>query len=231
MKQPKEKQAGSYYEEMSEEIQVMSFQSKQYTHKADLFGPIYSPAQFSQIVNILDNMKEGDEFVLNLCSGGGSLSAVDNLLHAINKTEGHVHIVATGSIASAATLVLLSGDSFELSEGFEALLHNGSLGVGGNFNEVAIQTPFALKHMESYLRRHYEHFLNEQELNDLFKGIDIVLGPEEWCERAVNRIKIMQDKLDEEIEALKNPPKPKRVRKPKKISDKSIDNSEKPTVE
>ena len=217
----KTKQAGSYTEEMHEEIQVQFFPAKHGTYVADLFGYINSPAQFSQIVTVLNNMQPDDELVINLCSLGGSLSAVSSLLHAINKTEGNVHICATGSNASAATLVLLSGDSFELSEDFEATLHNGSFGVGGNFNEVRVQAPFALQHMEKILRNHYQFFLTDIEIEEMLKGVDLVMGPEEWCSRATARIERMQAKMYEmHKEAQKAARKP-RIKKP--VAPKSVE--------
>lgn len=218
------KQAGSYTEEMSEEIQVQFFPAKHGTYVADLFGFIHSPGQFSQIVTVLNNMKPEDELVINLCSLGGSLSAVSSLLHAINKTEGSVHICATGSNASAATLVLLASDSFELSEDFEALIHNGSFGVGGNFNEVKAQAAFAIHHMEKTLRRHYEFFLTDDELEELFKGVDIALGPEEWCERAQLRMERMHKRIEEVQKAAKKASRPARKKK-------VVDKSEKSDVE
>lgn len=208
------KQAGSYTEEMSEEIQVQFFQNKSGTYVADLFGYINSPAQFSQIVTVLNNMRPDDELVINLCSLGGSLSAISSLLHAINKTEGNVHICATGSNASASTLVLLSGHSFELSEDFEALIHNGSFGIGGNFNEMRVQANFALGHMEKILRNHYQGFLSDFEIEEMLKGVDIVMGPEEWYNRATSRIEKMQATLAEMQKAEEKAARKARTKKP-----------------
>ena len=208
------KQAGSYTEEMSEEIQVQFFQNKSGTYVADLFGYINSPAQFSQMVTVLNNMRSDDELVINLCSLGGSLSAISSLLHAINKTEGNVHICATGSNASASTLVLLSGHSFELSEDFEALIHNGSFGIGGNFNEMRVQANFALGHMEKILRNHYQGFLSDFEIEEMLKGVDIVMGPEEWYNRATSRIEKMQAALAEIQKAEEKAARKPRTKKP-----------------
>ncbi len=216
MKQQNSKQANSYYSSMQDEIQVQFFPSRRGTYKADLFGHIYSPSQFSQMITVLGIMQEEDELVINLSSGGGSLHAVDSLIHAIDNTEGSVHVVATGDCSSAATFVILAADSFELSEGFESTLHCGSLGYGGNFNEVTTAAPFQLKHMEAYLRRHYEFFLEESELQSLFKGQDILLDASGWCERATKRLEKMQNKLEDmhkEAEKINTPAKPKRTKK------------------
>jgi len=227
MNKQQPKKAGSYTEEMHEEIQVQFFPAKHGTYVADLFGYINSPAQFSQIVTVLNNMREEDELVINLCSLGGNLSAISSLLHGINKTEGTVHICATGSNASAATLLLLAGDSFELSEDFEALFHNGSLGYGGNFNEVKVQAPFSLQHMEKIFRNHYQFFLSDYEIEEMLKGVDIAMGPEEWCERATARIEKMQAKM---FEMQKQAQKAQRKPRIKKTPSKALDKPENPAV-
>ncbi len=81
MKHQNNKQAGTYYDSMQDEIQVQFFPSRSGTYKADLFGTIHSPSQFSQIITVLDIMKEEGELLLNLSSGGGNLHAVDSLLY------------------------------------------------------------------------------------------------------------------------------------------------------
>lgn len=215
MKQYK-KQMDNNQEYYTDEIHVQYFPNKHGTYKANLFGPIVSPEQFSQIVTVLDIMSEEDELIINLSSGGGSLCAVDNLLHAMRKTSGSVHIIATGDVSSAATFVLLEGDSFELSEGFEATLHCGSLGYGGNFNEVSMSAPFQLKHMENYLRSAYEGFVTEEELHMLFKGLDILLDAKGWYERSLKRMEYFSKKHEAMEKEAQKASRPKRV-KPKAV--------------
>lgn len=216
MKQPQQfkKQAESYFDMFSDEIPVQYFPAKCGTYKANLFGPITSPSQFSQIITVLEIMKEDDDLVINLSSGGGSLNAVDSLLHAMRKTEGTIHCVATGDVSSAATFVLLECDSFELSDGFEATLHCGSLGYGGNYNEVATSAPFQLQHMQNYLRRAYEGFIDEERLEALFKGQDILLDAAQWMECAEARQQYFQAKMEaqqaEAVAAMESKGKPQK---------------------
>lgn len=217
----KNKQANSDEDFYTNEIQVQYFPNKHGVYKANLFGPIVSPEQFSQIVTVLDIMSEEDELVINLSSGGGSLCAVDNLLHALRKTAGSVHIIATGNVSSAATFVLLEGDSFELSEGFEATIHCGSLGYGANFNEVALQAPFQLKHMEKYLRGAYEGFLEPSEMENMFKGQDILLDARDWYERSMKRMEYFKNKHEAAEKEANKEEKPKRVKKPLTLAKES----------
>lgn len=231
MKQQINKQAGAYSDLFSDEIAVTFFPAKFGTYKADLFGAIHSPSQFSQLSTVLDLMNEEDDLVLSINSGGGSLGAVDSLLHSMRKCRGHIHGIGTGEASSAASFVLLECDTYELSEGFEATLHCGSLGYGANFNEVALQAPFQLKHMESYLRRAYEGFLDEADLQAMFKGQDILLDAEGWHERAEKRQVYFENKIRtriaeaeeaERIEQLALTSAPKPAKKSLKLTKKAV---------
>ena len=180
------------------------------TYSADLYGYIESASQFSEIIAALELMEETDEFVLNLSSGGGSLNAADTLIHAIKKTKGHFHVVATGNISSAATFILLHAHSFELSEGFNSLIHCGSLVSGGNFNEYKQEIKFSAEFMENSLKRAYEGFLTDPEMDEMLKGVDRWITSEEWVERheARNAYFVAKEKAEREPVLV--------VRKPKK---------------
>lgn len=151
-----------------------------------LFGEIESAFDFVEAIEVLTKAEQGDIVTLHVSGPGGCVSSVDALLHAIEiaqKKDVIVHAVCTGLVASAMTFIPLACTSFELSNGFHALIHNGSLGDGGAFNQFRASTAFYIKYMEQRLRDVYEHFLTEEELNAVMDGKDIWLTPEEWGER------------------------------------------------
>ena len=116
------------------------------------------------------------------CSPGGCLSAVDALLHAIKTAQdkGVNSTLLEVLTASAKDLHPFECTSFELSDGFHALIHNGSLGDGGSYNQFRASTNFYLKYMEERL---YKHFLTDDELQEVLDGRDIWLSPQDWIER------------------------------------------------
>ena len=158
--------------------------------KIFLYGPIESAFDFAEAIETLARCDEGDTVTIHLSSPGGCVSAVDALLHAIKTAQDNgvnVHAVASGLTASAATFVLLECSSFELSDGFHALIHNGSLGDGGSYNQFRASTTFYLKYMEERLRDVYKHFLTDEELDQVMDGKDIWLSPQDWIERYQKR--------------------------------------------
>lgn len=181
---------------------------------------IVAPSQFSYAIQALERANEGDTVQINLQCNGGSLGATDALIHAMRKCEAHIHIVATGGCHSSATLILLEAHSIELSSGFHALLHCGSLGNIGNLNEYREQAAFDAKFMPRILSEAYEGFLTEDELSRLLDGKDIWLDANEWQERHEKRNLFMQEKYlaqEEAAATIEAAPKPTpRAKKPQK---------------
>ncbi len=167
--------------------------------KIFLYGPIETSFDFADAIEALSRCERDDTVTIYLSSPGGCVSAVDALLHAIKTAQDKgvvVHCTASGLCASAATFVLLECTSFELSDGFHALIHNGSLGDGGSYNQFRASTTFYLKYMEERLRDVYKHFLTEEELDQVMDGKDIWLSPEDWIERYSQRNEVyMQEQM------------------------------------
>ena len=171
--------------------------------KIFLYGPIETSFDFADAIEALSRCERDDTVTIYLSSPGGCVSAVDALLHAIKTAQDKgvvVHCTASGLCASAATFVLLECTSFELSDGFHALIHNGSLGDGGSYNQFRASTTFYLKYMEERLRDVYKHFLTEEELDQVMDGKDIWLSPEDWIERYSQRNEVYMKEQMEQLE-------------------------------
>jgi ATP-dependent protease ClpP protease subunit len=183
------------------------------TFKINIHDALLSPDQLIWAVQALDAATEDDMVEISLQSPGGALDAADYFIHAMRKAEAHIHIIATGNVSSAASLILLNADSFELSEGFSSLIHCGSLGTGRvALNEYNARTVFDGKFMERILRSHYEGFLNSEDLDNLLKGQDLWLDEAGWMERYNRRNEYFKAK---EEAANKPPKKPRKARQPK----------------
>lgn len=203
----------SEFENTVEPFLVMYQPAKAGTFKVKIHSGIYSPDQFIYAIQALESADEQNDVEISLQCPGGSLDATDLLIHAMRKCEGHIHIVASGNCSSAASLILLEADSFELTQNFSSTIHCGSLGYGGNFNEYRQQTVFSNKFMERVMRQSYEGFLSTQEIDAMLDGKDIILDAEQWCERAQNRLDYFKKKV-EDFEAAQEAEQSKPVKKP-----------------
>lgn len=199
----------------------VSFQpSKSGKFTVDIYGAIENPSQFSDMIDALNIMESDDVMEVNLQSGGGCLSTTDTILHALRKTKGQVHFIATGFNASAATILLLDAQSFELSEDFSALIHCGSLGDGGNLNEMRKSVPFHIKRMDNLLINTYAGFMSSAEIEDMLNGKDLLLDANEWCERHEQRNKWMQEQQEALVKASQKALKPPSKPRKKKVDSK-----------
>lgn len=166
------------------------------TFQINIGGPIHTADQFLFAIQALEAADEDNDVKITLQSPGGSLGASDALIHAMRKCDGHIHIVATGNVSSAGTFILLEADSFELSENFNATLHCGSVGSGGNYNEFKASSEFYNRFMPKALRSAYQGFLSEDELTSMLDGKDIILDADEWCIRHQARNEYFKAKLE-----------------------------------
>lgn len=160
---------------------------------------IESPTDVVPIVDTLRQLEEGDNVTMYVSGVGGCVSSVDLLIHEMISAQErgvYIHCVCTGLLASAFTFVPLYATSFELSEGFHALLHAGSAGMGGTLPEFKASSAFTVKYMESRLRSVYKNFLTEKELDDMLEGKDIWLDAEQWCERFQKRNELMAQEME-----------------------------------
>lgn len=190
-----------------------------------LFGEIEDSTQFIYAIEALQSASEGDTVILHLSTNGGSLDATDTFIMALQDTAAKVIVRASGGVHSAGTVILLQADEFYLSENFNALVHNGSVGPGGKFSDWVAHSRHTKEYMETIMRRTYEGFLTPEELDAMISGKDFWMDGKEFADRFQARYEYLQEKEAEVQEAMvkalealskaeETPaPKPKRSRK------------------
>lgn len=208
------------------EYNVGFFPHKSGTYRIEIDAQIDDVSQFSTAIQVLGLAKEDDDVEIHLQCNGGNVDASGAFLHAMNKCEAQIHIVASGGCHSAATHILLLADSFELAENFNSLLHNGSAGSVGNINEYHAKSDFDKEFIRRQYWQIYEGFLSEKEFSDMMDGKNIWLDAQGWCDRAVQRIEYFQSKLEDIHKAAQKATRKPRIKKVvKKAVDKASDNA------
>lgn len=163
--------------------------------KIKLFGPIEDTTQFNSAIEVFERASADDKVLIHLSTPGGSCDAADTFIHAMRNCEAPIHVVASGTVASAGTLILLNAPSFSLSENFVALFHNGSWGTWGKHNEAVAHSAFVAKYMEKLARTTYAGFFDEQELQALLDGKDFWMEGEEFLKRYEKRNEYLKEKF------------------------------------
>lgn len=148
-----------------------------------LYGIIESAQQFVGAIEVMASAGPEDVILIHLSTDGGSLDATDTFLTGVRETEAHVVAKVSGSCCSAGTLIALAADEFQLSENASFLFHNGGAFVGGKYSDFVSQTEHTKKYFERIMRTSYAGFLEESEISDLLRGVDLWMDSEEFVER------------------------------------------------
>lgn len=192
-----EKPQSNYYGEFAQEFQVTYTPVRSGIFNIWLFGGIYCATQFIYAIEALQAASENDVVYINLSTDGGSLDATDTFLMAMQECEAKIVIKASGGVHSAGTVILMHADEFILSENFNALVHNGSVGPGGKFSDWVSASKHTKEYMETVMRNTYAGFLTETEIDNLLAGHDYWFGPEEFVQRFESRVAYMEEQHEE----------------------------------
>ena len=216
------KKLSSYFSPDYEEFAITYHRNDSGVYNIYLYGVIESAQQFVGAVEALSGANESDVVVIHLSTDGGSLDATDTLLAAMEDTDAHVIVKATGSVNSAGTLLMLAADEFTLTANTSFLIHNGSCGSGGKYSDFIAHTEHTKKYFERVMRNAYKDFLTDDEIENVLKGVDMWMDSDEWIRRHENRneiSKVKMEALKEEYlksleDAKSTPPKSAKKSKP-----------------
>lgn len=183
--------------DLGKEITPFVVISSPNTYKHDIYihNGLEQPDELISILDVLYSASENDQVIIHLNSGGGSVNSLDTLLSAIEGCPAHIHVNATGCIASAATFILLSADSFELSPYTSLLFHSCTFGVYGESQDNLEYVQFVHKENERLMRDYYRHLFTEEEIDDI-----IINKRQKWitAEEFSQRFEVANEKSKQE---------------------------------
>lgn len=218
----------------NEQIQVMGASTKPiyssltggYIHQLHLKTPIKEPEEYIEWVQLIRSATQDDRIELHLNTPGGDIYTAIELLHAFAYSDAHIHVVCSGLVASAGTVLMTVGDSFEINPHTTFMFHNYSGGTIGKGNEMAIKIDYEREWSRKFMHDVYEGLLSEHEIDDLLDGRDYWLSAEEIGDRLENMISVRNEKaedmlkeLTEILEETEEKPKTKRKARKKKAED------------
>lgn len=177
-----------YFDVTAERSHAMKF-------KVYLIGTIRDASQFIPAMEAFDAAGENDEVHIYLSTPGGSMDATDTFLSAMHQCEGRVIIHASGGCHSCGSIILMHANEFTLSENFNMLIHNGSMGGYDDLNKFAAHAKHGIEYMTKVMRKTYEGFLTPEELQAMIDGKDFWMDGAEFMERHRRRMEYFKEKL------------------------------------
>jgi len=168
-----------------------------------LCGEIKAAEEYVEWFQLFRAAGETDTIYIRINSEGGDLFAALQIVRAIQESNATIVCSVEGICMSAATLIFLSADRFELSDHTMFMFHNYSSGTIGKGGEMYDQITHFRAWSEKLFASFYKDFLTPEEIKSMLDNKDIWLDAEEVAKRLKNRIE-----ADAEEE-----PKPKKTRK------------------
>jgi len=166
-----------------------------------LSGEIEDASEYSEWFDIIRNARLGDVVKIYINSCGGDLYTALQFLRVLSESSAHVITSVEGACMSAATMIFLHGDEFEVTPHSLFMFHNYSAGVFGKGGEMFDQLQFERSWSENFLRDVYHDFLTPDEIKSMLDNKDIWLTSEQVLARidlVLAKVAVEQE-LDEEI--------------------------------
>jgi ATP-dependent protease ClpP protease subunit len=148
-----------------------------------LSGEIEDASEYSEWFDTIRNARVGDVVKIYINSCGGDLYTALQFLRVLGETNAHVVTSVEGACMSAATMIFLHGDEFEVTPHSLFMFHNYSAGVFGKGGEMFDQLQFERAWSENFLREVYHDFLTPDEIKSMLDNKDIWLTSEQVLAR------------------------------------------------
>ena len=179
-----------------------------------LVGEITTPEDYVEWYEIIRNASENDVIKIHINSPGGNLFTAVQLMRVMAESQANILTSVEGACMSAATMVFLSGDLFEISDHSMFMFHNYSGGTIGKGGEMYDNIMYERKWSDKFMRSIYDGFLTDTEITSMLENKDIWMEPEEVFKRL--------NKRGEEIMKASAPKKPRAKPVPKKVPAKKV---------
>jgi len=184
-----------------------------------LSGEIESSEEYIQWFDTIRHAGEADVVKIYINSPGGDVFTAIQFMRALEETSAKVIMSVEGICASAATMIMLGGDTFEVSEHSMFMFHNYSGGTFGKGGEMLDQLKHERAWSEQLMREVYADFLTEEEIVSILNNRDIWMDGDEVIKRLKAKKAIIEaaadavEQVEEEVEV--EAPLPKKVKKAK----------------
>ena len=148
-----------------------------------LSGEIEEASEYTEWFDTIRNARSTDTVKIYINSCGGDLYTALQFLRVISETDAHVITSVEGACMSAATMIFLHGDEFEVTPHSLFMFHNYSAGVFGKGGEMFDQLQFERAWSENFLSEVYKDFLTPDEIQSMLHNKDIWMTSEQVMAR------------------------------------------------
>lgn len=158
-------------------------------HEFYLSGTIESADNYTEWFDVIRHAGENDVVRIYINSYGGDLFTAIQFMRSLGETPATVAISVEGACMSAATMIFLMADAFEVSAHSMFMFHNYSGGTFGKGGEMLDQLQHERTWSEKLLREVYSDFLTEKEIGSMLDNKDLWMDGDEVVKRLKTKAK------------------------------------------
>lgn len=156
--------------------------------------PIGEPKKYRDIIRLLFQADQNDQFIFMINSPGGYLTTALAIIEGIKSSEANVQAVLIGECHSAASILALNCHNIVVTDAAHVLVHSASFGTGGTIINVQKHADFSTKSISRIIEETYLGFLTDVELKELKNGVEFWFDSKEIGKRLETRMKYLTEK-------------------------------------
>lgn len=142
--------------------------------------------EFIDFLRAVTDARQNDEVNIHINCVGGDIVTAFNIIDVLATSQANIHISVEGNCCSAATMIALTGDSWDIMPHSYFMCHTYTSFRFGKRQEVNATTEFDKKWLDKSIRDIYKNFLTEDELDRMMRGEDFYFTAEEVVDRLNN---------------------------------------------
>lgn len=162
--------------------------------------PIQGSKYYRMLIEHISQLSNEDVVQFMFDTYGGSMDGALAIITAIQSTNATVEAVISGNCMSAGSLIALSCDTVEVLPHATMMIHCASFGSTGKDPDVQAMVNFNVEKRKKIIREVYEHFLTEDEIQEVIKGAELWFDAEKIASRLQQREEIRAKIASEAVE-------------------------------
>jgi ATP-dependent Clp protease protease subunit len=163
-------------------------------HNFYISGAIEESKTYNEWFEIIRNANETDIIKLHINSPGGDLFTAIQFMRVLTESPAIIVASVEGACMSAATMIFMCANQYEISDHSMFMFHNYSGMAIGKGGEMYDNITHERKWSEKIMRRVYEDFLTEEEIKSILDNKDIWMEGEEVLKRLKLKRKVLEEK-------------------------------------
>lgn len=177
-------------------------------HEFYLTGEIGQPENYLEWFDTIRHAGEHDVVKIYINSYGGDLFTAIQFMRVLADTNATVICSVEGACMSAATMIFMCADNFEVTPHSVFMFHNYSGGAIGKGGEMIDQLLHERKWSERLMNEVYKYFMTDDEIKSMLENKDMWMDGESVVVRMTERIKRLQADAETAANPKRAPKKP-----------------------